>query len=305
VGWARLSPPQAPVPEAGLAASAEATSVKKTGAVQAAARLIGATPVALFLREHSELWRLLRDSESTDSAPLDTLTETARSVYETLGSRGASFLRELAACAIDHDALVSAVGELVAAGLVASDGFDGLRAIVRASAGRRPSRNGAAHAGRWSLLRADRAAATRESAVETQAWTLLRRYGVVFRRVLLREANAAPWRDLARVYRRLEARGEIRGGRFVSGMSGEQFALGDAVERLREIRRTPPDKQVIVISAADPLNLAGIITAGDRVRAAAGSRVAYQNGVPVPVPDAEWRRPPRTPAVTGGFGVHR
>src|SRR5207245_2264228 len=117
----------------------------------------------------------------------------------------------------------------------------------------------------------------REAAVDVQAWALLRRYGVVFRRLLAREANAAPWRELVRVYRRLEARGEIRGGRFVSGMSGEQFALADAVERLREIRRTPADNRVIVISAADPLNLAGIITAGERVRAIAGNRVAYQN----------------------------
>lgn len=103
--------------------------------------------------------------------------------------------------------------------------------------------------------------------------------------MLSREANAAPWRELARVYRRLEARGEIRGGRFVSDMSGEQFALADAVDRLREIRRTPLDDQVLVISAADPLNFAGIITAGDRVRAVAGTCLAYKNGAPVDLPE--------------------
>jgi ATP-dependent helicase Lhr and Lhr-like helicase len=117
-------------------------------------------------------------------------------------------------------------------------------------------------------------------AIETLAWTLLRRYGVIFRRLLAREAAAVPWRDLARVYRRLEARGEIRGGRFVAGMSGEQFALSDAVERLREVRRTKPDNRLVTISAADPLNLTGIITPGDRIRAAAGNRVVYRNGVP-------------------------
>ena len=159
--------------------------------------------------------------------------------------------------------------------------------IVRASTGRPLGRHGAAHAGRWSLLAADPPAVRRESAVEAQAWALLRRYGVVFRRVLVREANAAPWRELARVYRRLEARGEIRGGRFVSGMSGEQFALADAVERLREIRRTPTDDQVLVISGADPLNLAGIVTAGERVRAVAGTKVAYRNGVPIPFPESD------------------
>jgi ATP-dependent Lhr-like helicase len=285
VGWARLSSPgQDPH-----------------------ARLIGATPVALFLREHGDLWRALRakDDAGAPGGPLSALTEAARSVHDALEARGASFLRELQPYAIDRDALFSAVGELVAAGLIASDGFDGLRTIVRASTGRPPTRHSGAHAGRWSLLREavwlkpdaasnDRLSsdsALRERAVEAQAWALLRRYGVVFRRVLSREANAAPWRELARVYRRLEARGEIRGGRFVSGMSGEQFALPDAVERLREIRRTPPDDQVIVISAADPLNLAGIITAGERVRAVGGGQVSYRNGAPLDAEVVEARSP--------------
>jgi ATP-dependent Lhr-like helicase len=259
-GWARLSPPDPNV----------------------RTRLMGATPIALFLREHAELWRAVRETDATDRVdPLATLSAGARLVYETLGVRGASFLRELTGCALDRDALLSAVGELVADGLVASDGFGGLRTIVRASTGRRPVRNDAAHAGRWSLLGTRQPAVARDVAVDLQAWTLLRRYGVVFRRVLSRETSAVPWRELARVYRRLEARGEIRGGRFVSGMSGEQFALADAVEQLREVRRRPPDHQVIIISAADPLNLAGIITAGDRVRAVASTRLTYQDGVPV------------------------
>jgi ATP-dependent Lhr-like helicase len=120
---------------------------------------------------------------------------------------------------------------------------------------------------------------------------------VVFRRLLTRETNAAPWRDLVRVYRRLEARGEIRGGRFVSGMSGEQFALPEGVEQLRETRRTPPDDRVITISAADPLNLAGIVTDGERVRAVAGSRVAYKNGLLADTADAVHRPPAAAPAV--------
>jgi ATP-dependent helicase Lhr and Lhr-like helicase len=103
----------------------------------------------------------------------------------------------------------------------------------------------------------------------------------VFRRLLVREPNAAPWRDLTRVYRRLEARGEIRGGRFVSGMAGEQFALPDAVPVLREVRRTEPNGAFMAISAADPLNLAGIVTAGARLRAAGRNRVVYRDGAPV------------------------
>jgi ATP-dependent Lhr-like helicase len=122
------------------------------------------------------------------------------------------------------------------------------------------------------------------------AWTLLRRYGVVFRRILAREATAAPWRELTRVYRRLEARGEIRGGRFVSGMSGEQFALPDAVERMRDVRRTSADGSFVTISAADPLNLAGIITEGERVRAAVGHRIVYRDGIPLAVAEGDFVR---------------
>ena len=129
-----------------------------------------------------------------------------------------------------------------------------------------------------------------QSAIELQARTLLKRYGVVFRRLLAREANVAPWRDLARVYRRLEARGEIRGGRFVAGMSGEQFAAGDAVERLREIRRTPAHGRCLAVSAADPLNLAGIVTVGERVRAVAANRLVYRDGVPIAALEGEYVR---------------
>jgi ATP-dependent helicase Lhr and Lhr-like helicase len=117
--------------------------------------------------------------------------------------------------------------------------------------------------------------------VKALAWTLLARYGVVFRRVIARETIGVPWREIVRVYRTLEARGDIRGGRFVSGMSGEQFALPDAVDRLREVRRSTPDNALITIAAADPLNLTGIVTSGDRVRTAAGNRIVYRNGVPL------------------------
>ena len=119
---------------------------------------------------------------------------------------------------------------------------------------------------------------------------MLHRYGVVFRRLLARESNVAPWRALARVYRRLELRGEIRGGRFVSGMTGEQFALPEAVTRLRETRRTPADGRLIVISAADPLNLAGIVTSGDRVRAVASTRIIYRDGVPLAALEGDYMR---------------
>jgi len=214
-------------------------------------------------------------------------------VLDHLRARGASFEHELVAASGATEAAVrAALRDLVAAGVVASDGFGGLRSIIRASTGR-PGTAGhrSSIAGRWSLLsEAPVSADEAQSAIDIQARTLLKRYGVVFRRLLARESNATPWRDLARAYRRLEARGEIRGGRFVAGMSGEQFALGEAVERLREVRRTPPHGRCVAVSAADPLNLAGIVTAGDRVRAVAVNRLVYRDGVPLAALEGEYVR---------------
>ena len=277
VGWARLS--------------------KQTVAgAPPAARLVGTTPVALFLREHADLWLALstaRDGDATPAGAPPALSHEAHRLLEALQARGASFLRELKVSGGSDAEQAVAIGELVAAGLVASDGFAGLRAMVRAASRRSPIRDhGASAAGRWSLLQAGtESPASRDAAVEAQAWSLLRRYGVVFRRLLARETNACPWRELIRVYRRLEARGEIRGGRFVSGMTGEQFAVIDAVSQLRAIRRTPADGRLLVIGAADPLNLAGIVTAGERVRAVASSRVVYRDGVPIAVLEGEFVRP--------------
>ena len=146
--------------------------------------------------------------------------------------------------------------------------------------------------GRWFVHRgANSGEPADDRIIESHARILLQRYGVVCRRVLARESPAHPWRALARAYRTLEARGEIRGGRFVSGLTGEQFALPEAVERLREIRRTPPDGRLVVIGAADPLNLAGIVTAGDRVAAVASTRIVYRNGAPLAVMEGDYIRP--------------
>ena len=280
VGWARLSD-----------GSREATQV------------VGATPVALFLREHAGVWTALKAAAPDAGANHESSRgDDARAVLTVLRSRGASFIHELtAAIGMDEGRVRAALAELVSAGLIASDGFGGLRALLRA-AGARAASTGRAHvAGRWSLVAgADNAGADQpgahDAAVEAQARTLLRRYGVVFRRLLAREASVAPWRELTRVYRRLEARGEVRGGRFVSGMSGEQFALADAVERLREVRRTPADGRCLVVSGADPLNLAGIVTAGDRVRAVAATRVLYRDGVPMAAMEGDYVRPLTTMA---------
>jgi ATP-dependent Lhr-like helicase len=260
-GWARLSPAG---PEA----------LPQT--------LFPATPIALFVREHAESWRSLRMT-GQEPSPGDT----AERVLSALRTRGAMFFRDLGpACGLDGDDLRQALAALAACGLVSSDGFSGVRAILLAERGGQAARDRrSSFAGRWSAIAAGigNDVPSREEAVELQAWTLLRRYGVVFRRLLARETNAAMWRELARVYRRLEARGEIRGGRFVTGMSGEQFALPDAVERLREVRRTAAELRLIAISGADPLNLTGIVTAGERIRTAVRTRVVYRDGVPLAV----------------------
>lgn len=245
---------------------------------------VAATPVMLFLREHADVWRALRADGAMPGSDTEAgFSQSSRDVLHTLQRRGASFLRELsAACDLDEAATAAALGDLAARGLVSSDGFGGVRALVRASSRRPLGRQSHAAAGRWSLIAPVDSSVERERAVETQARILLKRYGVVFRKVVARE-NVAVWRDLARVYRRLEARGEIRGGRFVAGVSGEQFALPEAVQLLREMRRTPARGVPIVISAVDPLNLTGIVTAGERVRAVTSTRILYRDGVPIAV----------------------
>jgi ATP-dependent Lhr-like helicase len=248
--------------------------------------------VALCLREHTDAWRslgpLATDEASSNDAGLDA---NARCVLQALRDRGAAFLRDLARTSQMSDAdTAAAIASLAVAGLVTSDGFAGVRAVVRTLKAQSVHFGRHDMTGRWALWTAP-SAVERERAVEMQARALLERYGVVFRRLLLRETNAASWRELIRVYRRLEARGEIRGGRFVTGASGEQFALPSAVERLREVRRSPGRDNVIVISAADPLNLIGTLTNGERIRAITSTRIAYRSGVPVAVREGDFLRP--------------
>ena len=272
IGWGRLSDGRKPTEgERGRRAAAP----------------IRSTPVALFLREHAELWLGSRAPVETDDLP-----EYSRCVLDVLRARGASFFHELVGgSGLLPTQVEQALGELAAAGLVTSDGFAGLRAVITPSAKRKPLAHAARRhrtvpfgiesAGRWALLAAMGAGAPIRVSVEHHARALLLRYGVVFRRLLEREANAPLWRDLLLVYRRLEARGELRGGRFVAGMAGEQFALPEAVGQLRAIRREAAAGNLVALSAADPLNLTGIITPGERVPAVGPNRVLYEDGVPV------------------------
>jgi len=218
-------------------------------------------------------------------------------VAEHLRGHGASFFDEI----VEHARMLrtdveEGLAELVVAGLATSDSFAGLRALLTPSnkrkpfAGRKRARRslfGIEDAGRWSLVRRARAAREAVSdsdaeAVEQVVHALLRRYGVVFWRLLQREAAwLPPWRELLRVLRRLEARGDIRGGRFVAGITGEQFALPEAVTALRETRRSPHTNALVAISAADPLNLAGILLPGEKVPALASNRVLYRDGAAI------------------------
>jgi ATP-dependent helicase Lhr and Lhr-like helicase len=209
---------------------------------------------------------------------------------------GASFFDDLVSgSGLLRSQAEEALGELVSAGLINADSFSGLRALLipsdkkrqLAARRRRVALFGLEDAGRWSLIRkgaalSDRGADT--AALEQVVEVLLRRYGVVFRRVLEREADwLPPWHALLRVLRRLEAQGRIRGGRFVAGMAGEQYALPDTVAAMRAIRRQEAKGDLVSLSAADPLNFTGIVTPGARVAALANNRVLYRDGVPVAI----------------------
>ncbi len=272
VAWLRLTPPES------------CNGASLTGPVRS-------TPIALVSRDHLEDWLSL----ARRPARSGSLSAYAARVLEVLEARGACFFGELVSYAdLLPTQVESALGELVIHGLVTADSFGGLRALLVRSDRRKPLTPGARgrrrtisygveSAGRWSCAGlSDGAAGDRyASAVELSARVLLRRYGIVFRRLLARETLAPPWRELLAVYRRLEARGEIRGGRFVAGMSGEQFALTEAVGELRRVRRDERNGTLVALSAADPVNLVGIVTPGNRVPALAGNRVLYRDGVPL------------------------
>jgi ATP-dependent Lhr-like helicase len=247
---------------------------------------IRSTPIALFSRAHMGAWLAPRP------APEDQpLSSNAARVREVLEQRGAIFFHELVgASGLLTTQVEQALAELAGLGMVTSDGFSGLRALITPSSKRKPLGGGRRRhrtvpfgiesAGRWALLH-DGSGVPDAERIELVARGLLRRYGVVFKRILAREPAAPSWRELMQVYRRLEARGEIRGGRFVSGMSGEQFALPEAVSQLRAIRRQEAKGSLVALGAADPLNFTGIITPGERIAAVGRNRILYRDGVPV------------------------
>jgi ATP-dependent helicase Lhr and Lhr-like helicase len=248
------------------------------------------TPITLLPRRHAWLWTSLSGPpDPSDPSP------RAQIVLAFIREHGASFFDELLeGSGLLRQQVEEALAELVGLGLVTSDSFAGLRVLLvpadrrKPIAGARRRRRtlpfGMEDAGRWALVRRPPASNAQDSgeAVEHVARALLNRYGVVFWRLLEREAQwLPPWRELLRVYRRLESRGEIRGGRFVAGFSGEQYALPDAIGMLREARRKPASGTLLSVCGADPLNLVGILTPGPRLAALTGNRLLYRDGLPI------------------------
>ncbi|MGA9899007.1 MAG: DEAD/DEAH box helicase [Terriglobales bacterium] len=269
VGWGRLSPHPATL---------EDSAAGKRRVIPTSV-----APITFFIREEAD-WMMPQHSASHQPEARG-LSEGARQVLDFLRQRGASFFADIVRGTDKLKAEVeTALWELVAAGVVTADGFDNLRSLIdpkrRAGQGSGRSARPRHSSGRWALLYTDQAV-ERNRAVEATCWMLLKRYGIVFRDLLARETNLPKWRELQVAYRRIEDRGEIRGGRFVDGFIGEQFALPVAVESLRATRKLPPTQEAITLSAADPLNLVGILVPGERVPAISGKIVSFCDGVAV------------------------
>lgn len=308
--WARFSPPK------GLGKGI----IRSVGSGP-----IRTTPIALINRKNLAAWDLAfpQPKANDDDAFEFKLSSSAIQVFEHLQFFGASFFTDFVEnTGLLKTQVEEALAELVAFGLITADSFTGLRALLIPSNKRTSSHNtkrkarsalfGMENAGRWSRVprvqrkgqNQDRpdfvttgkvgvgslsimdANAADAALVERIARTLLRRYGVVFRRLMDREGITLPWRDLLRVLRRLEARGEIRGGRFVAGFAGEQFALAEAISMIRSIRRTESDGRLVSISAADPLNLVGIVLPGPRVPIIPANRILYRDGIAIAILEA-------------------
>jgi len=295
VGWGRLSPHPATLDySSGRGSEGEAAPRQR--------RVIptSVAPITFFVREDAD-WMTPRHP-GVEASENNGLSHGAQKVLDFLRQRGASFFADIVRGTEKLKAEIeTALWELVAAGLVTADGFDNLRSLIdpkrRSGQGSGRAMRPRHNAGRWALLHAEEVV-ERPRAVEAACWMLLRRYGIVVRDVLAREANLPPWRELLGGFRRLEDRGEIRGGRFVDGFLGEQFALPVAVDSVRALRRlnaayegNPQSRvaqdriaqETITLSAADPLNLVGILVPGERVPAISGNSVTYRDGAAMAV----------------------
>jgi ATP-dependent helicase Lhr and Lhr-like helicase len=287
VGWGRLSPHPATL-DSNVSHGISQGTDAQPNAPSRQRRVIptSVAPITFFIREDAD-WMTPRHPGAEEGAK-SGLSHGAQGVLDFLRQRGASFFADIVRGTEKLKAEIeTALWELVAAGLVTADGFDNLRSLIdpkrRAGQGSGRTMRPRHNAGRWALLHTDEVV-ERPRAVEAACWMLLRRYGIVVRDVLAREANLPPWRELLAGFRRLEDRGEIRGGRFVDGFLGEQFALPVAVESVRAMLKIDSNTGTITLSAADPLNLVGILVPGERVPAISGNSVTYRDGAAVAMP---------------------
>jgi ATP-dependent Lhr-like helicase len=248
-----------------------------------------ATPVTLVMR--SDLPWLLQ-SVRGEAQPLEPVSGATLDVLDALREQGALFTSDIVALARRLPTEVeTALWDGVSRGLLTADGFSAVRRLLvsRGLARSRPHHRGLRHGvsgyssgeGRWSLVPRVSSVAEHDALAEAIAEQLLVRWGVVFRDVVARETIALPWRDVVWALRRMEARGTARGGRFVTGFAGEQFALPDAVDQLRGVRRRERSNEVVRVSATDPLNLAGILLPGPRITSVRTNTVVYEDGVPI------------------------
>jgi ATP-dependent Lhr-like helicase len=304
ITWGRLTPRQGDTRDNG-----DAVPARRPGAAPSRS-----TPVSLMRRE--DLGWLLRAVRG-GSEPVEPAVGAAQEVVDALRERGALFFHDLSTQTgrLPGD-VAEAVWDGVARGLVTADGFQAVRSLLSgryraaeggSSAGRwsRPDRPGsrrpgvparslrpALSGGRWSLIASPAGAELdADELAEAVAGQLLLRWGVIVRELMARESFSLPWRDVLFALRRFEARGVALGGRFVAGFAGEQFALPEAADHLRAVQRRKPDGTLVTLSAADPLNIAGILTAGPRIPAVRQSRIELLDGVPVR-PDASASAPP-------------
>jgi len=265
IGWGRVSPHRATL---------ELTVATKRRIVPTSV-----APITFFAREDAD-WMIPHREVSEEPA---NLSAEAMAILQFLRQRGASFFPDIArGTGVLKSTVEAALWELVTAGVLTADGFDNLRSLIdpkrRSGQGNGKNARPRHSTGRWSLLYAGEPV-DRNQALESICRTLLRRYGVVFREIVARETIAPKWREVLMGLRRLEDRGEIRGGRFVGGFQGEQFALPLAVESLRAQRGVPATVEIVTVSAADPLNLAGIIAAGEKIPANSGRSITFRDGV--------------------------
>lgn len=273
IGWGRISPHPATIAEPDNIGDNHKRKIMPTSIA----------PITFFVREESD-W-MTAHQRGVEEEDLSNLHHVAKNIYLYLKQKGASFFADIVR-GVNHlkAEVETGLWELVAAGLITADGFDNLRALIdphRRSDKRRRRSSFRLSSGRWSLLHTQETLDPAQQ-LESTCWMLLKRYGVVFRDLLSREKNIPRWRELLITFRRLEDRGEIRGGRFVSGFLGEQFALPYAVDSLRALKKQETNLQeIITLSAVDPLNLMGIIIPGEKIAAYSGNKVKLDFSNPI------------------------